>query len=191
MYSQNDEERIILNYFEGHTGRLLDIGAYDGKTFSNSLALLERGWHGVLVEASPSTFVKLQSNVSHLNVELVNACVVVDSPDLVTFYDNVEATATINEANMIRWKRQTPFQSIHVMTTNFDRLLKRFGIKFDMVNIDVEGSSFELFEALVPRMPSVSMWIVEHDGKRGECIELMKDWNVALMNGENLIFVKK
>lgn len=190
MYSQNNEERIILNYFEGHTGRLLDIGAYDGKTFSNSLALLERGWHGVLIEASPATFVKLQDNVSHLNVELINSCIVVDNPDLVTFYDNTQATATINEANVAKWKSKTPFKPIHLMTTNVDRIIKRFGINYDMVNIDVEGGSVELFMALVPRMPDVSMWIVEHDGMIKECNELMKGWKVALQNGENIIYIK-
>lgn len=50
MYSQNDEEAIIMRYFANRTGRLLDIGAADGMTNSNSLALIERGWRAVLVE---------------------------------------------------------------------------------------------------------------------------------------------
>lgn len=190
MYSQNNEERIILSYFEGSKGRLLELGAYDGKTFSNTLALLERGWSGVLVEASPSTFVKLQDNVGHLSVDLVNACVVPDSPDLVTFYDNVQATATINQANVAKWQAKTPFKPIHVMTTSVDRIIKRFGINFDMVNIDVEGGSVDLFNILVPRMPDVSMWVVEHDDRINECNELMKGWKIALQNAENIIYTR-
>ena len=43
MYSQNQEEQIILDYFNDvKVGHVLDIGANDGKTFSNSLALIER-----------------------------------------------------------------------------------------------------------------------------------------------------
>jgi FkbM family methyltransferase len=49
-YSQNAEQEIILNYFGDMIGTVCDIGANDGKTFSNSLALLERGWAGFLVE---------------------------------------------------------------------------------------------------------------------------------------------
>jgi hypothetical protein len=49
-YSQNAEQEIILNYFDGLIGTVCDIGANDGKTFSNSLALLEKGWAGFLVE---------------------------------------------------------------------------------------------------------------------------------------------
>src|SRR5262245_12533077 len=44
LYSQNDEEGIIAGYFGGRTGTLLDIGAYDGVSFSNSRRLIESGW---------------------------------------------------------------------------------------------------------------------------------------------------
>ena len=60
MYSQNDEEKIILDLLKDQpVGRLLDIGAFDGKTFSNSLALFEKGWSGVVVEPNPESLVAL------------------------------------------------------------------------------------------------------------------------------------
>ena len=188
-YSQNEEESIILQYFDS-PGRLLDIGAYDGRTFSNSLALLERGWHGVLVEASPRVFTHLMTNTAHVSVDLVNACIVPDELDLVTFYDNMGAVATMNDANHERWKERAEFIPITVMTTNVSRLLKRFGTSYDMVNIDVEGGSVDLFEALLPRMPEVRMWIVEHDGMMDRCKQLMEGWEVAYSNGENIIFTR-
>jgi hypothetical protein len=48
-YSQNKEEEVILNYFNGHVGTFVDLGANDGITFSNTRALAERGWKGVLI----------------------------------------------------------------------------------------------------------------------------------------------
>ena len=49
MYSQNDEERVILEYFAGKTdGRFVDVGAWSGATFSNVWALMELGWSGVM-----------------------------------------------------------------------------------------------------------------------------------------------
>ena len=36
MYSQRDEELHILGYFGDKVGRFIDIGAYDGKSFSNT-----------------------------------------------------------------------------------------------------------------------------------------------------------
>ena len=40
-YTQQLEQDVILNYFENKEhGTLLDIGANDGETFSNSRALI-------------------------------------------------------------------------------------------------------------------------------------------------------
>src|SRR5687768_7977670 len=61
-YSQHGEQHIILDYFGNDGGILLDIGANDGITFSNSRALLECGWYGVLVEPSEKTFAELSKN---------------------------------------------------------------------------------------------------------------------------------
>lgn len=61
-YSQNDEERVILEYFGDKPGRFLDIGAYDGIGFSNTRRLLENGWSGVYVEPSPENVLQLIKN---------------------------------------------------------------------------------------------------------------------------------
>ena len=60
-YSQYREDLIVFDYFNGKVGNLLDLGANDGITFSNSRLLIENGWGGVLVEASPLTFKKLET----------------------------------------------------------------------------------------------------------------------------------
>jgi hypothetical protein len=55
-YSQNNEQEIILNFFNGRIGRYLDIGAFDGVAASNTLALAELGWQGTVIEPSPWVF---------------------------------------------------------------------------------------------------------------------------------------
>jgi len=60
-YSQNNEEDIILKYFGDFKGHLLDIGANDGVTLSNSRKLMETGWTGDFVEPSDKPFVKLST----------------------------------------------------------------------------------------------------------------------------------
>ena len=61
-YSQNNEQDIILDYFGDFKGRFLDIGAYNGVDISNTRALLELGWSGVLVEPNPFNLVDLIKN---------------------------------------------------------------------------------------------------------------------------------
>lgn len=51
--SQYGEGRWIAEHFAGRVGRFLDVGAFDGKTFSNTWRLAQEGWFGVCVEPSP------------------------------------------------------------------------------------------------------------------------------------------
>ena len=192
MYSQNNEEEVILKYLGDSTKTFLDIGAFDGITFSNTYELVKRGWKGVMVEASPRTFIKLQENVKDFknNLTLVNACIVTDEQRLVDFYDNIEATATHNLPNVEKWKNQTPFEMIAVMTCHHRTLLEKVGHMYDFVNIDVEGSSTDLFMCLYDELPDVKIWCVEHDGNDKAIIEKAKGCKVLMRNGENLILAK-
>lgn len=58
MFSQNNEEQYILEYFKGQESQInfLEIGAYSPFTFSNTRALVELGHKGVYVEPSPKCF---------------------------------------------------------------------------------------------------------------------------------------
>lgn len=60
-YSQFDEEQHVLAAFSHKTepGRFLDIGAWDPITFSNTRALFELGWSGVMIEPSPGPMVEI------------------------------------------------------------------------------------------------------------------------------------
>jgi FkbM family methyltransferase len=62
QYSQNDEEAFLVHHFAGKTGKLLDIGAFDGVGMSNTRRLIELGWAGVLVEAHWGNFTTLCQN---------------------------------------------------------------------------------------------------------------------------------
>ncbi len=67
IYSAKDEQLIIKNLLHALAPKeryLIDIGAHDGITFSNSYALLESGeWSGVLVEPDRERASKLLSNI--------------------------------------------------------------------------------------------------------------------------------
>ena len=55
-YSQNGEEAVILETLAAlgiEKGHLVDLGAGDGITMSNSRALLEKGWTGDLYDGDP------------------------------------------------------------------------------------------------------------------------------------------
>jgi FkbM family methyltransferase len=62
--SQLGQDKIVDEYLHGkRNGVFVDIGAYDGVTFSNTLMLeRERGWKGICIEPLPDIFAELQKN---------------------------------------------------------------------------------------------------------------------------------
>lgn len=63
-YSQNGQDAFIVKLFNGkRNGYFLDIGAYDGVYFSNSLTLEKSlGWEGICIEPNPLVYGQLKSN---------------------------------------------------------------------------------------------------------------------------------
>ncbi len=64
-FSSFNEEQLLNTYLrellpKNHSRTLVDIGAGDGRTGSNSLALLKQGWKGLAVEYDDRKFSKLQ-----------------------------------------------------------------------------------------------------------------------------------
>jgi FkbM family methyltransferase len=195
-HSQNDEENYIVNYFvknsPKHGRTLLDIGAYDGMTFSNTKALLDQSWKGVMVEASPQVFTALQRNTEGLNVDLCQACIVTQPVvGMIPFWDNAGAVASNNPDHVERWKNHAEFQKIMLMPIHYKALLSTYGTEFDMVDIDIEGESANLFFEMFPLMPSVDLWVVEHDGRKQEIIDLCVGFAVLYENGENVVLGRK
>ncbi len=162
----------------------LDIGAYDGIALSNTYALVLDGWSGVMIEGSPMTYELLKKNITQESVTLIHALVDVEESREVKFFDNTEATATMNIGNYEKWLKATPFHECTMMTTPISEILDEHGYAYDLVSIDVEGGSADLFRWMSARMPDVKVWVVEHDGQDLQ----LEGYQVLDRNGENLIF---
>jgi FkbM family methyltransferase len=106
MFSQNNEEEIIIEALTGvPPGKFLDIGAYDGRSFSNTMRLTELGWGGICFEPSPSVFpALLKLHGDNEKIGLVNAAIT-PSGGLLEFWDSGgDAISTTNLAHMEKWK---------------------------------------------------------------------------------------
>lgn len=71
-YSQYGEQEILLSHFENiSSGTLVDIGAADGITNSNSKKLIELGWKAFLIEPGKKNYEKLVNlHSNNQNVKL-------------------------------------------------------------------------------------------------------------------------
>jgi FkbM family methyltransferase len=60
---QAGQDLLAYLYFRGKkSGFFLDIGAYDGRTYSNSYVFEQLGWRGACVEPLPGVFTQLRRN---------------------------------------------------------------------------------------------------------------------------------
>lgn len=201
MYSQNNEEEIILAEFKRmnvQSGRFLDIGAWDGKGFSNTYRLAELGWRGVCVEASPTVFSSLIKNhENNQKVVLVNAVVSPKHSSLVEWFDSGgDAISTTSPEHKAKWEAgwKVKYATFWVHTMPLITLFDRFGFDFDFINIDVENTNLELFRALPwPLIKSTKLLCVEHDGHYLDMAALagQHGFGTTAINGENLILSTK
>lgn len=178
MFSQNDEEKVILAYFGAATGTFLDVGANDGIVLSNTRALALRGWKGVLVEPSPAAFEKLYiayhgPDVPYMPV-LVNAAIANHDGEI-ELYDSgthlnkgdVALLSTTRPEELARWEKSgEQFTKIKVRAMTFATLLKHVHQShFDFISIDAEGMDYDILRQIDLRAIDCRMLCVEYNQK--------------------------
>ncbi len=188
IYSQSDEQPHILKHFGSLTGRFLDIGAYDGKAFSNTHALANLGWKGVCVEPSPTAFkALLQLYHTNHNIECLNAAIAV-KPGIVQFWDsNGDAVSTTSDTHAKVWGTIVGFKKFWVQTTDIETILAIFGDQFDMVNLDVESTNIEILHTLPLDRMGVRLICVEFDGDIPAVKDYCKGFIELHRTNENII----
>jgi len=192
MYSQNNEEEVILNYFKDFKGRFLDIGAWDGKTFSNTHALANLGWSGVCLEPSP-TSCKALKELYKDNKKIVCLEIGLSSGQETSrkdFYDsNGDAISTTEIEHTKKWGNVT-FNKISIEIMPIDRIMMAFGDHYDMVNLDVESTNIEMLYTLPLDRMGVKLICVEYDGNPDAVINYCNGFKEISRNGENIIMAR-
>ena len=197
MYSQNKEEAYILQHFTDKSdGRFLDIGAYDGMTFSNTYALVGRGWSGLEVEASPINFVNLMKNVRKDNVKLLCAAICQEAGSITLHDSQGDAISTTDDKHKAKWTTRAggvDWQPVEVLSMTPNNLLNAYGHDYNMIDIDVEGYSYELFKLFNwELLMECSLIVVEHDNKVDEIEQRLENlgYHTVFLNGENIILTR-
>jgi FkbM family methyltransferase len=197
IYSQSNEEIYIKKHLGKTIGSFLDIGAFDGKAFSNTYRLVLDGWSGVCIEPSPSVLPALK-NLHKDNPKIVVAeyAVVVDKNKKLVFYDSGgDAISSFNKAHVDKWASNwgTKFKEVDVEKITVEEMFDKFGYDFDFINLDVEAMNWELFQRLpLAKLTKTKMFCVEHDGKMNEILSMTKKYGFREVhrNGENLIVAR-
>lgn len=193
-YSQNNEEEIILDYFNDFKGTFLDIGAFTGKELSNTHALALSGWNGVCVEPSNGVFPALEKLYeNNEKIECYKTCIG-DYNGEITFYDSGgDAVSSTVLDETVKWSEcGVNFTKVILPIITVEELVKRSKYKtFDFISIDTEGTNFEILMQINPLELGVKMLCIEWNSKDKETYSSYMEgfgYKLIHMNGENLIF---
>jgi FkbM family methyltransferase len=151
------------------TGIFVEIGAFDGLSYSNTWGLAERGWEGLLVEPIPELATKCRENHRrHPQVSITESAIGSHRGVASLVLAGELTTANHAQASEYRtkaWARPLVTDaSIEVPMTTLDALLeeRKVPTEFDLVVVDVEGYESAVFEGFnlsrwLPRMLIVEL----------------------------------
>lgn len=192
-YSQDHEQEHILDAVKGiGRGKFLDIGAFHPMELSNTRALYELGWEGVMVEPSPAPMLTLLKEYGNdPRIKLIQAVVVPETEGSLKSMRITDGPySTVDAANFTKWQFAGGFYgSMFVPVLPVEALLTWFG-SFDFISVDVEGGSRELFERILALKARPKCMSVEYDERLKEVQASAREsgYEQVFVNAVNIIF---
>lgn len=204
-YSQNGEDIFVLNWFgSDFKGTLLEIGANDGITLSNSRLLIENGWSAELVEPGSifEDLTYLYPIPEYDRVELYKLAIG-DRNDTVQLFESgahVQGgkdrglVSTVDKSELNRWP-DVDFQPSSTQMVTWAKYLKTFSVnkRFDFISIDAEGMDWQILKQMDLTNLGCRCLCIEWNSQQ-ELFKLFVDYcynfnlKLAVKNAENLIF---
>ena len=194
MHSQNNEERIIANYFgPSFRGTFLDIGANDGKTFSNTRALALAGWSGTCVDPSPNAFASLSALYADSpNVQCLEVAITTKDGTIILHQASDTLVSSLEASHADQWKAYNfTWEAVPVKGVTFDTLLSLSTVKtFDMINIDAEGHDLEILAQMNLDALGCKLLCIEHGGHADKIRAIVPQMRTLALNDINLILAR-
>jgi FkbM family methyltransferase len=147
--SQHGDQKIIFDYFLAHppvNKYLVDVGAY-GKEMSNSYALLQAGWKGLLIEPHPLRCKIIKQEFAGLDYELIRTGVN-DHVGKLPFYLH----KVYGHNSFVKdWYPETLTGGKKIIKVlPLEMILDKSGvpIDFDFLTMDTEGLDYKIIKHL-------------------------------------------
>jgi FkbM family methyltransferase len=207
-YGQNNEDKIINDYIlekygPNYIGTVLEIGANDGITLSNSKFFRDLGWQGFLIEAGKKPFDCLIKNVTE-NSKCYNIALGSKNCKM-KFYESGKhlgekdsgLVSSLIMDETFRWKSYgVTYEEYEVDCLTWNSFLEKYNLteqSFNIISIDIEGMDYIVLSQIDLEKVNCDILCVEFNSKQKELfVDYCKKFNMNLIheNGENLIFVK-
>lgn len=196
MYSQNNEEKIITDYFsEKPAGKFIDIGAFHVFELSNTRKLFEEGWRGVMVEADPLNYKAIAEHYENEpRIEVLNVAIGVSNDDLEFYSSCGDAVSTSVQEHKEKWEKGgVNFQKITVPQLYVAEFMEKYGKDANFLSIDTEATNMQIFNAIPDWLwQQIDMLCIEHDNCIVEIVGKLAPFGLETkhINAENIILGK-
>jgi FkbM family methyltransferase len=158
-YGENGEDRVLWSLFHGCRGFFVDVGAFDGQHWNNSLSFEEQGWAGICIEAHP-VFARRCARNRKASLCLHAACVQDPGINRVEFLAEplgVMSGVCPDEGGdfegyyAARGMKFPGFARVNVPARTLDRILDEFlppETAIDFLSVDVQGTELDVLRGI-------------------------------------------
>lgn len=174
-YSQSEQDKWVLSIIK-HKGYFVDLGAYDGRSFSNTLRLEEAGWKGLCVEPNPKNFELLKQN---RKCKLVNMAVSLHTGELGMSDEGSSSYANLYDIHS-RLNGQVLVSCDLIKNILKDNKVPKY---IDYISSDLERSDASIWETFPFDEYSFGLATVEHVLYEGSDRYKNRIMKVMLENG--------
>jgi len=200
MFSQNQEEKYILEYFGDYVGTFIDLGSNDCSTFSNTRALALKGWSGIFVDPCVEAIERCKKLYNGNKgfyfypwaISDHNGNAVLQESGPLCSASDIGLVSTFHQHEKDRFKRTVKYESVEVKTFKWKTALNRWKIKeFDMISMDVEGDELNILPDM--DLSKTKLIVIEWNSKpelKKEYDYYLKEFKVIYTSGENLIYAR-
>ncbi|WP_432797356.1 FkbM family methyltransferase [Poriferisphaera sp. WC338] len=171
FYSQHGEDILAHNVLTSASepNYFVEVGMIDGKRFSNTLALEERGWSGLCIEAHPQYVDMVRQN--RPGSAVIHAAASDKAGDNLPFYADPRGDLSSlqpRDESELKERFGHWFQGYDVVNVPVRTLNDMFyeaGVpqNFDLLSIDIEGGELDALKGLDLNVYRPRMMILEAD----------------------------
>lgn len=170
---------IYQAHFPTGTGRFVEVGAFDGVTYSNTVFLAEAGWEGLYVEPNPVQAENCRLNHASRPGIKVAEFAVSNYDGEAELYDIGECSTLVWDKTAINWGGDIN-RKFRVKCKTLDHILEDAVWKpgFELLVIDVENNEVNVLTGFDCKKWSPRMVIIEAHEKDGEPSRSIKSFAI-------------
>ena len=158
---------LELTFGRRTSGLVVEVGAFDGESYSNSSCLIERGWSAVLVEPVPAYAALCRGRYSSSSVVVIESACGASTGQVSMTQAGALSSANdsqVDEYRSVEWAKKS-FDGAAVITVpmqTLDGILLEQNARpgFEVLIVDVEGCEADVFAGFDLRRwrPQLMIW---------------------------------